>query len=85
MSQLEKLWERIKNNPKTVRFEELNKLLVRAGFTKRQSGKGSSHFVYTKDDNLVVIPFKKPYIKSIYVERAITLINDYFKGGNNDE
>ena len=32
MSKLEKLLQRIKNNPKTVRFEELDKILLNAGY-----------------------------------------------------
>jgi hypothetical protein len=84
IGQLQKLWERIKNNPKTVRFEELDKLLIKAGFRKRQSGKCYSHFVYIKDEKFIVVPFFKPYIKAIYVERAISLMNDYFNGNKNE-
>lgn len=35
MSKLKKLFEKIKNNPKQVRFEELDKILMHYGFTKR--------------------------------------------------
>lgn len=37
MSQLEKLLLRIKNNPKTVRFDELDKILKRLDFEVRQA------------------------------------------------
>ena len=84
MSKLEKLLERIINNPKTVRFEELDKILIKEGFARRQSSKGSSHYVYTKDDNFIVIPYNKPYIKRVYVERAIELINECLED-NDDE
>ena len=70
MSKLEKLLERVINNPKTVRFEELDKLLLRAGFSKRQSGKGSSHFYYSKGDKTLSVPYQKPYILKVYVEQA---------------
>lgn len=79
MSKLEKLLQRITNNPKTVRFEELDKLLIRAGFIKRQSGKGSSHFIYRKDGKIISIPYKNPYIKQIYVVEAIELLTEYFE------
>ena len=79
MSWLEKLLQRIVNNPKTVRFEELDKILKKEGFACRQSRKGSSHFVYTKNDKFLVVPFKKPYIKSVYVEREIYLLTDFFE------
>jgi hypothetical protein len=78
LSKLEKLLARIRNNPKTVRFEELDRLLIRAGFAKRQSRKGSSHYYYTKDDKVLSVPYKKPYILETYVLEAIDLIGDYF-------
>lgn len=78
MSKLEKLIERVKNNPKAVRFEELEKLLVKAGFKKRQSTRGTSHYVYTKNGNHITIPFRKPYILETYVKEALLLIGDYF-------
>ena len=79
MSKLEKLLQRIINNPKTVRFDELDKLLIRAGFIKRQSGKGSSHYVYRKDGKIISIPHHNPYIKQIYVTEAIELLTEYFE------
>ncbi|CQR72238.1 hypothetical protein SOV_12010 [Sporomusa ovata DSM 2662] len=78
MSQLEKLLLRIINNPKTVRFEELDKLLQRAEFERFQPKGGSSHYIYRKDDYHMTIPRKTPYIKEIYVKRAIEAIGDYF-------
>jgi hypothetical protein len=74
LSKLEKLLERIRNNPKNVRFEELDKILIHYGFTKRQSSGGSSHYYYTKGEKLLSVPFHKPHIKVIYVERAIELL-----------
>jgi predicted RNA binding protein YcfA (HicA-like mRNA interferase family) len=78
LSKLEKLLEKIRNNPKAVRFEELDKLLIRAGFKRRQSSKGSSHYYYTKDEKMISVPFRKPYILETYVLEAIELIGDYF-------
>lgn len=75
MSQLEKLLQRIINNPKTVRFDELDKILTKDGFTRRQSGKGTSHYVYTKETKGLVVPFNKPYVKQLYVERVIESID----------
>lgn len=78
MSKLKKLYEKIKNNPKAVRFDELDKVLGAAGFDKRKPRSGSSHHIYTKGDKILPIPFKQPHIKQIYVERAIELIGDCF-------
>ncbi len=74
MGQLEKLLLRIKNNPKQVRFEELDKILRRSGFQRRQPGKGSSHYIYIKGSAVIVIPYHQPHIKAIYVERAIKIL-----------
>jgi predicted RNA binding protein YcfA (HicA-like mRNA interferase family) len=79
LSKLEKLLERIRNNPKTVRFEELDKILRKAGFVRRQSRKGTSHYVYTKDGaDSVTVPFRTPYVLVVYVEEAMEAIGDFF-------
>lgn len=74
MSQLEKLLQKIKNNPRQVRFTELDKILTRNGFKRRQPGGGSSHYIYTKGEDSLVVPFNQPHIKAVYVERAIKLL-----------
>jgi len=79
LSQLEKLLQKIQNNPKTVRFDDLDKLLTNAGFKKRQSRKGSSHFVYKKDSSMISIPYNNPYIKQTYVKEALGLLAEYFE------
>lgn len=76
MGKLRKLLEKIRNNPKTVRFEELDKILISAGFTRRQSGKGSSHYLYKLGDKMLCVPFRQPHVLRVYVERAIELIGD---------
>ncbi|WP_035463404.1 type II toxin-antitoxin system HicA family toxin [Alicyclobacillus macrosporangiidus] len=74
MTQFEKLLERIRNNPKTVRFDELDRVLIRSGFRRRQPRSGSSHYTYIRGKQILVVPFHKPYVKQIYVERAIELL-----------
>ncbi|MGE5576973.1 MAG: type II toxin-antitoxin system HicA family toxin [Syntrophothermus sp.] len=86
LGQFEKLLEKVRNNPKTVRFEELDKILRRNGFRCRQPHGGSSHYVYIKDATTLVVPFQKPYIKEIYVRQVIEHIGDLVPEGeeNND-
>ncbi|GAX88623.1 type II toxin-antitoxin system HicA family toxin [Effusibacillus lacus] len=80
MSKLEKLWQKIKNNPKQVRFEELDKLLVKAGFERRQPRRGSSHYVYRKAGSKpVTVPYRQPHILSVYVEEAIKVLEGEFE------
>lgn len=81
MSQLEKLLEKIKRNPKTVRFEELDKVLRRAGFTRSQPGSGSSHYVYRKGSLKLVVPYRQPYVLQAYVVQAIKLLEEIKTGG----
>lgn len=74
MSKLKKLLQKIKNNPKQIRFEELDKILLHYGFTRRQPSGGSSHYVYFKANKVISIPFHQPHVKGFYVERAIELL-----------
>lgn len=83
MSKLQKLYEKIKNNPKSVRFDELDKILLSAGFSRRQSRGGSSHYVYIKDGRIVTIPFRQPHILRVYVEDALDAIGDCFEEEEN--
>ncbi|GAW93293.1 toxin HicA [Calderihabitans maritimus] len=74
MTKLDKLLQKIKNNPKQVRFKELDRILIRYGFSRRQPRGGSSHYIYTKGTVRLVVPYRQPHIKSVYVERAIKIL-----------
>ena len=68
--------KRIINNPKTVRFEELDKILISQGFVCRQSGKGSSHYYYKKQGYSISIPYNKPYVLEVYVKKIVEVISE---------
>jgi predicted RNA binding protein YcfA (HicA-like mRNA interferase family) len=73
MSHYKKLYEKIKNNPKDVSFDEIDKLLTKiGGFTRRNPSKGSSHYTYSHPDlmDIITIPKDKP-IKTVYIKRAL--------------
>ncbi len=78
MTRRDKLYERIVNNPKDVNFDDLDILLKKNGFTRRQPSGGSSHYIYYHPElppgDKLSIPKAKP-IKAIYVKEAIMLIN----------
>ena len=77
MSKWDKLLERIKNNPKTVRFDEVSKILKREGYEERQPKNGSSHYTYRKKGELpITIPRSSPYVKEEYIKQVIEAIND---------
>ena len=72
MSKLEKLLKRIKNNPKSVRFEELDKILRREGYEPSQPRGGSSHYTYRKSGyRTITIPRQIPYINECYVRDVL--------------
>jgi hypothetical protein len=81
LGKLEKLLQKIKNNPKQVRFEELDRILTNAGFLKRQPRKGSSHYTYTKGRTMVTVPYKQPHIKSAYVILVIKVLEGEMHNG----
>ncbi len=77
MSQLEKLLQRIRNNPRTVTFEELDKILRKNGYERRQPGGGSSHYTYRKKGKLPLTVLKKsPYVKEEYVKQVIEVLDN---------
>lgn len=80
MSKREKRLRKIFQNPKTVPFKELDLVLKGFEFEVRQPKSGSSHYVYTKGQIQISVPFKRPYIKEVYVKRVLELI-----GGENNE
>ncbi|MFP5520793.1 type II toxin-antitoxin system HicA family toxin [Peptococcus simiae] len=72
MSKKEKLLAGIRNNPKDVSFQDLDSLLRSAGFIRRQSSKGSSHYTYshTRLVEILTVPKSKP-VKAYIVKEAL--------------
>lgn len=74
MGHYEKLYNKMKRNPQNIRYEELEQLLTRkGGFEVRN--KGSSHYTFSHPDLAEILTVKKeqPYLKSIYVKKALKL------------
>ena len=78
MSKKKKLLERIRNNPKDVSFDDLDKLLRWAGFVPREQKSGTSHFCYTRPGHpgILTIPRKNP-LKEVYVKMALQVIEEH--------
>lgn len=74
MTKREKRVRKLFQNPKTVPFKELNRVLKDAGFSSRQPGSGSSHYIYTKGNIQISVPFRRPFVKEVYVKRVLELI-----------
>jgi len=74
MTKKKKIFEKLKNNPKDVRFDDIKKMLEEKGFElKRISG---SHFIFSKGEVTFVIPSHNNKVKEIYVKRVIDIIEN---------
>ena len=82
MSQKAKILDRIRNNPKTVSFDELDKILDWYGFKRRQPRSGSSHFIYTYGAHIIPVPYKRPYVKEHYVDEVLKILDDIDSEGD---
>lgn len=80
MSKSEKFLEKIRNNPKAVPFDDLDKMLRSRGFVRRQPRSGSSHYYYTYGVLTLSVPHKRPYVGEIYVKQALALIEQTAEG-----
>lgn len=59
-----------------MRFEEIDKVLQDIGFVRTQPSKGSSHYTYHFGNITLTIPYKRPYIKVVYVKKVIELLEE---------
>lgn len=75
MSQFEKLLLRIRNNPKSVRFEELRKILAKYGYECTQPSGGSSHYTFRKNGLILTVPKHGAYVKEIYVRQVLAALD----------
>ena len=71
-----KLLKDILQNPKNVRFEDLDNLLKEMGYEVKQRRRGSSHYNYRKEgeDLIITIPKDQP-VKVTYVKLVIKRLN----------
>ena len=75
-TRLERLRQRIAQNPKHVRFANLDRLLQGYGFAVRQPRGGSSHYVYSKGPKRLTVPYRRPHLREHYVRAALALLED---------
>lgn len=85
MGYYDKLYKKIKNNPKDITFREICNLLTkRGGFELRNNS--SSHYVFYHPDltDHISIPKDRP-IKPVYIKKAIKMfeeVNNLELGGD---
>jgi hypothetical protein len=86
VSKRRKRLERIRQNPKNASLEELRGILEDYGFHYRQSVGSHYTFDYVlgNQTRLFVVPFRRP-VKTVYVKRAIKLIDMLIQERDEDE
>ena len=75
MARIEKELEKLRQNPKNVRPEQLEKVLLRLGFEKR-AAKGSHSVYKMKGYRPLTIPYRRPFLLPIYVKEALKRIDE---------
>ncbi len=73
MTKADKRIRKMRQNPKNVRFDDMDAVLLALGFQKRQRG---SHAVYTLNQWRITIPARKPFILPVYVKELLGLLDE---------
>jgi predicted RNA binding protein YcfA (HicA-like mRNA interferase family) len=75
MSKVKKALAKIRNNPRAVRFDDLERILLSLGFNKRQKG---SHVFYVLGNLRLSIPEPHPskHVLPIYVKQFLALLDE---------
>jgi len=75
LSKRDKVLQSIRNNPKNVKFETIQNILLTKGFSESTPSSGSSHYTYSKGQYRVTVVKDKP-VNSIYIKQAIRIIDE---------
>jgi len=74
MTKRDKRIAAMRRNPKTVRPDELDAVLLAAGFEARQES--TSHKLYKRGTQQISVPQRHPYLLPTYVKQALDLLED---------
>jgi predicted RNA binding protein YcfA (HicA-like mRNA interferase family) len=83
MTKAHKDIDKLRQNPRHVCYDELVTILSRLGFEKRQDS--TSHVRFTHGNHILVIPKRKPFLKSIYVNQVLKLLDEILDEDNKPE
>jgi len=87
MSKREKLRRKLRNNPAQANMQEVETLLFRFGFILARIV--GSHHIYEYEGNgifqQIVIPFHGRQVKTVYVRRAVEIIDALFPEDTGDD
>ena len=76
MTKKEKALLRLRQNPKNVRFDNIDLVLEYFGFERRQPGGGSSHYFYRYKQYRITIARHIPFIHSDAVKDVLRVIDE---------
>lgn len=74
MGKREKLLDSMRNNPRGIRPDKLDSLLIYYGFEKRRSGK--NHCVYTLDQYILIVNFHRDYVHPKSIKEVLTVLDE---------
>lgn len=77
MSKWEKLIQEILNLNKDLRFDDLEKALIKMGYTKHQPSGGGSHYTFRKKGCLPITIPKHTPLKKVYIEMVRDIVQEY--------
>ena len=74
MSKREKQFQAMQNNPRNVKFEAIQGLLLNYGFVETAPRGGSSHYTYHNGIYRITVEKEKP-VNSVYIKQALRIIS----------
>jgi predicted RNA binding protein YcfA (HicA-like mRNA interferase family) len=72
MAKRDKRIAAMRQNPKNVRPQDLEAVLLAEGFSMRQQG--TSHRIYVRGSQQLTVPQRHPFLLPTYVKQALSLI-----------
>lgn len=79
MTKRAKRIQKLFTNPKNISFDELDTVLLSLGFRRRQPNSGSSHYTYIKKEKIITVPYKKPFVREVYIKRVTEIIGEIYE------
>ena len=55
-------------------FSDLDGLLTGYGFARRTPRSGSSHHIYALGRHQISVPYRRPYVKEVYVRHVLEIL-----------
>lgn len=77
MTQRDKLLKRMRENPKGIRPDEVDSLLIYYGFEKRRSGK--NHCVYCFGETTLIVNFHCNYVHPQAIKEILATLSELFE------